>query len=146
MIKDKEEILAIVPDEKNYYQTNIVEKDKEYSVSQLAYEIMDNVCLYYGSSYEGREKGSKNALGDSYKLPIIVNNSNHLIFFPTKSKKNHDCSWISLHAIDHFESKGKRSIVYLKNGKNLVVSVSYSSLKTQIMKASRLETILIDRI
>ena len=52
--------LAIVPNKEN---SKIYEDNDIYSVKQNCYQIMDNSCKYFGSSYEGRSDGAKSILG-----------------------------------------------------------------------------------
>ena len=47
--------------------------------------ILNKSCIFYGSSLNGRLKGSKDLLKCRYKLPIIISESNRLIFFPVKT-------------------------------------------------------------
>ena len=52
--------------------TRVVEKNDEYFIKKGSYEVMEDSCAYYGSSCEGRIKGTKNILGNTYKVPIII--------------------------------------------------------------------------
>ena len=60
-----EETMAIIPI--NYYKTLVKEYDREYVVEKNAYEIMEDSCEYYGSSYKGRLTAAKKILNSSYK-------------------------------------------------------------------------------
>lgn len=125
--------------------TKIMEKDNDYFISDVAYEVMDYSCQYFGSSYEGRVNGSKKMLGANYKLPIIVEESNNLIFFPISSADNPRCVWISLKWFDYVKKDETGSKIYLKNGKKILTSVSKNSIENQVMRASRLSLILNER-
>ena len=75
-------------------KTKIIEKEKDYDVEKDAYKVMDESCRYYGSSYQGRVVASKELLNCSYKLPIIVEESSVLVFFPIKSSwVPNSCCW-----------------------------------------------------
>lgn len=138
-----EETLAVIGLDKE--KTKIVETNKEYIVEDSAYEVMDYSCQYFGSSYLGRVDGSKKMLGANYKLPVIVEESSDLIFFPISSPENPKCIWISLQWVtDVYEENGKIYIL-LKNGKKIESTASKSSIKNQIMRSSRLNLILNDR-
>ena len=63
-------------------------------------KIIENSCRYFGSSYNGRHIGTKNLTGINYKSPIIIEETKNIIFFPTTSPKQSDCSWISLKYIN----------------------------------------------
>ena len=75
--------LAVVPNECN---GSLIYEDKDrYIVKQTPYQVMESSCLYFGSSYKGRKEGTKNILGAEYKVPIIVDDSDNIIVFPTTS-------------------------------------------------------------
>ena len=86
--------LAIVPNENE--KSVVYEDGERYVVDQTPFNIMEESCMYFGSSYEGRKKGAKRILGAEYKVPIVVEDSDNLIVFPTTSPHSKDCAWISL--------------------------------------------------
>jgi competence protein ComK len=135
--------LAIVPNESN----SIVYEDEErYIIEQKPLSIMEESCLYFGSSYEGRTKGAKKILGAEYKAPIVVDDINNIIAIPTTSPKSPDCVWISLSRVQNIS---KINNIYTKilfdNGKELIVDCSFRSLESQLSRASRLDLILRNR-
>ena len=64
--------------------TKVIENEGEYLINTSSYNVMENSCEYYGSSYTGRLRGTKAILGSTYKVPIIIEETNDLIFFPTE--------------------------------------------------------------
>jgi len=139
-----EDTLAIIGD--NFGNTKIIEKNQEYEISKRAYEIMDENCKYYGSSYNGRLKSAKEILDCSYKLPIVMEESTMLIFFPTKSSLLEDCCWINYNAIEENENKGSKTLLKLINSKEIMIDMSLLSLKNQIYRSTRLESVLRQRL
>lgn len=137
------ETLAVIGLEKD--KTKIMEKEKEYIIEDSAYEVMDYSCQYFGSSYVGRVEGSRTMLGANYKLPIIVEESSDLIFFPISSPDNPKCIWISLQWVEDVYDENGKTFILLKNGKKVESTISKSSIKNQIMRSSRLNLILNDR-
>lgn len=138
-----DETMAIVGlNEKN---SKVLEKEKEYLISSNSYEVLDYSCQYFGSSYSGRLDGSKKMLDAKYKLPIIVEESAELIFFPISSPENDDCIWIALQWFDDIVEINKKVFIRLKNGKKIEVKTSKYSIKNQVMRASRLNYILKER-
>ncbi len=123
-------------------KTKIIEEDKEYVIDKSAYSIMDDSCKYFGSSYLGRVEGSKNMIGYEYKLPIIVEESRKLIFFPTSSPYSEDCSWISLKHVDNIEKNDNNTILVFKNGTKVKLNVSKASFNNQLLRSTRLESVL----
>ena len=108
-------------------------------------EIISNSCEYFGSSYEGRLIGTKNLIGAKYKAPIIIEEANEIIFFPTASPRVEDCHWISLKHVDKLEKNGLKTKILFKNGQELNLNVSYGSLENQLLRATRLQSIMRDR-
>jgi competence protein ComK len=133
--------LAILP---NDDEKSVVYEDNErYIVDQTPFNIMEESCLYFGSSYEGRKKGAKNILGAEYKVPIVVEDSENLIVFPTTSPQSKDCSWISLKRIKNIKKVDNYNTkIIFDNDKEIIVDCSFRSLENQLSRASRLDLIL----
>lgn len=136
-----DETLAIMPDD--LWNSMVLEDDYKYEVNKTPLEILDYSCKYFGSSYPGRKDGSKDILNSSYKLPILVEDTRNIIFFPTSSPLDDNCIWISLSNIKDYKKvdKNKTEILF-KNNKVIIVDVSYYSFNNQVMRASRLESII----
>ena len=125
--------------------TKIIEDTQEYLLSKRSFEVMEDSCTYYGSSFEGRLKGTKMMLGASYKLPIIIEESNNIIFFPTNGNNNSKCSWISLNKVSSFEPQGGYTKVTFNCGKSIIVKITYTSFEMQLLRATRLQNLLSKR-
>ena len=123
----------------------IYEMNKNYIINDNSFSIMDHSCEYYGSTYRGRLIGSKNMLGLKYKLPIIVEESNNIIFFPICDIENIKCIWISLNWFDRVEEKSGKSYIYLKNGRKTITTVSKYSIENQVLRSSKLNLVLNSR-
>ena len=117
---------AIVGVNKNY--SKVIEEKRDYIINDNSYSVMEHSCEYFGSTYNGRSNGSKSILGSKYKVPIIVEETNDLIFFPISEIENPQCMWISLNWFDRVESENGNTFIYLKNGKKIKTGISkYSS-------------------
>ena len=107
---------------------------------------MEDSCRYFGSSYNGRKEGAKNILGAEYKVPIVVEDSNNLIAFPTTSPFSDDCAWISLnrvhniYKVDNYSTK-----VIFDNNQEIILPCSFRSMENQLARASRLNLVLKNR-
>jgi competence protein ComK len=102
---------------------------------------MENSCEYYGSTYKGRLTAAKKMLNSSYKLPIIIEESENIIFFPTKSSLLDDCCWINYNYIKKYEKLENRVKITFKNNDEINVDMSKLSLDNQISRSSMLELI-----
>jgi len=132
--------VAIIPIEAQL--SEVIELDNTFLVNRSASEIIDDSCKYFGSSFVGRQEGTKNLIGVNYKSPIIIEESLELIFFPTASPRTLECMWISLNHIADYNRNGLSSSINFKNLKKIELEISYGSLENQILRATRLESIL----
>ncbi len=126
-------------------KTRVYEDNQNFIVNQPANEIMEESCSYFGSSLEGRKKGTNSLIGVTYKAPIIVEESNNMIFFPTASPKLKNCSWLRSNKIKRYYFKNGHLVVEFKNGDKILLNVSYDMINNQVLRATRLESILRDR-
>ena len=130
--------LAIVP--VNTKVSKIIEKEKVLLVNKKSVEIIDESCRFFGSTFEGRHQGTKEMIGVTYKSPIIIEESQSLIFFPTSSPRYNNCYWLSLNNIKSSEKYENFCKVKFNNNYKLVLNISYESLKLQILRATMLES------
>ena len=138
--------LAIIPDKKS--NSLILEEGTEYKIEAKPLKIIDYSCKYFGSSYIGRREGSKQILQTAYKLPIMIEDTRNIVFFPTNSPEETECSWIALNKIEKIRPLSSRSNyteIEFANGKILALPISYKSLENQILRASRLESVIRNR-
>ena len=138
-----EETMAVISTAKG--KTKIIEEYHEYQINCDAYEVMDESCKYFGSSYTGRVSGAKKMLGYEYKVPIIVEESKQMIFFPTISPQAEGCCWISLKHFQSLQETAGKTQIQFKNGYRLPSSISKASLDNQVLRSTRLESVLNSR-
>lgn len=133
--------LAILPNEKN--SSVVYEDDDRYIIKQTPFEIMEQSCKYFGSTYEGRKDGAKEMLGAEYKVPIVIEDSSNLIVFPTTSPLSEDCVWISLKRVEKIEKiDSNNTKIIFDNKTEIIVDSSYRTIENQLSRASRLDLIL----
>ena len=124
----------------------VLEKDDEYFINKSSYEVMEDSCEYYGSSCDGRIKGTKKILGSTYKVPIIVEESKDIIFFPTESSNSSNCAWLSLNNIEKYEKCNGFTKVTFTSGKQVFVKMSLASFEMQLLRATRLQQLMNKRV
>lgn len=134
-----DETLAILPFDKN--KTRVIEKNDEYIINDTPYEVMEHSCNYFGSSFDGRVVGSKSILGSVYKIPVIVEETQKLIFFPTEALASDNVGWISYKNIRNVEKHDKKSKIVFNNGDYVIIDCPYFSVKNQIFRCNMLESI-----
>lgn len=134
------ETLAIIPIEN--FCSKVIEKDNTFIVSKTPMQIIEDSCSFFGSSYFGRAKGTKRIIGVSHKAPIIIEESREIIFFPTSSPRLYECCWVSLRNIEKYKKQETNALVLFNNGSSLELDISYGSLDNQVLRATRLESVL----
>lgn len=118
----------------NNFNTVMINTDGKIIINgNYIRSILNKSCIFYGSSLNGRLKGSKDLLKCRYKLPIIISESNRLIFFPVNKY-----FWINFNMIESFEKKENHTIITFKNGYKRSIFVSYRVVNNQMLKCSRL--------
>lgn len=136
--------LAIVPNENE--SSLVYEDDDRYIIDQTPFKIMEESCKYFGSTYAGRKDSARSILGAEYKVPIIVEDSDNLIVFPTTSPQSTDCTWVSLKRIKSFvKIDSSNTKIVFDNGKEIIVPCSYRTIENQVSRASRLDLIMRSR-
>lgn len=141
--KINEETLAIIPISKK--KTKVYENDDVMIINKSANKIIEENCEYYGSSFEGRKKGTQELIGITHKPPIVIQDSTNNIFFPTSSPRLKDCNWISLKNLDSYTPYDDESIIRFQNNLTIQVNVSNKIINNQVLRATRLESILYKR-
>lgn len=137
--------LAILPNEE--FNSLVYEDNERYVIDEVPYKIMEESCKYFGSTYKGRKDSAKSILGAEYKVPIIIEDTNNLILFPTASPTASDCAWISLKRVQNIEKVDAFTTrVIFDNGREVLIPCSFRSLENQLSRASRLDVIIRKRI
>jgi len=84
-------------------------------------------------------------IGVTHKSPIVIEDSKSIIFFPTTSPRLKECSWISLNNIESYIPYDKNSIIKFQNNFRLFIPVSNKVINNQVLRATRLESVLLHR-
>ena len=137
--------LAIIPVGEK--KSRVIEKKCSFEINNSPNKIMDESCRYYGSSINGRQKGTMDLTGISYKAPIIVQEEGNIIFFPTTSPRLKSCCWVSLNNIDsyYYDFEKQRCVIIFDNLEKIELDVSFCVLNNQILKSHRLESVFSKR-
>lgn len=135
------ETLLILPLGKN--KSKIYEVDSEFIVNMQPLTIIKNSCLYFGCSYEGRKEGTKSLIGVDMKVPIIIEDSKNIIFFPTSSCINKNSIWISYQNLLKFSKINEFStVLYFQENKKIEIDVKYNLIDNQVIRCIKLDSLL----
>ncbi|MBQ6840870.1 MAG: competence protein ComK [Bacilli bacterium] len=136
-----ENTLMIMPYAKN--KSKVIENYVSYIVNKRPFDLVNDSCKYYGSSYLGRCESTDYMIGVKYKCPIVVSEVKEIIIFPTTSVKNDDCVWLNYNAIEKYYNNGQNKVVILlKNSRKFEFEISERIISNQIFRSSRLESVL----
>ena len=116
----------------------VIEGENEIIINKPINKYLNYNCNYFGSSLDGRLKSSQMILGMKYKLPIIIEETREIVFFPTTSPRNKDCTWISLSNIEKYEKADLSTVVTFTSGKKYKFDISFESFENQLLRASKL--------
>ncbi|WP_338449098.1 competence protein ComK [Niallia oryzisoli] len=134
--------LAILPMEygsKLYSQIYDLEYD-QFSPSKPL-ELIKMSCRSFCSSYEGRKEGSRQLIGFTHKIPITIDSTNMLYFFPTASPLSKRCAWVShVHVLHYEKVDAANTLVYFRNKKTAILPVSAYTFENQMLRTALLRT------
>ena len=123
--------------------TKIIEKYITFNINNNIYNIIDESCKFYGSSFKGRCKSTEYLLGIKLKVPIIISESKKIIFFPTMSIQNKNCVWFNLNSVDKYYTIDNLFLnISLINDLQIKIKCSNYTFNNQYLKAMRLKSIL----
>lgn len=133
--------IALIYDDNN---TVVYEKNRNFVINNvIPNKVIKYSCEYFGSSFEGRVKGTNRLTGLTHKVPIIIEETNEIIFFPTSSSRLNECSWVRNKYIKNYKKVIDNKVeLELINNSKITINCSYETINNQILRSSRLESIL----
>jgi competence protein ComK len=127
--------------------TQVFEAEDEFISPFKPLDIVKNSCEYYGCDYESRKKGTSHIIGYSRKLPIAIEPTYNIFFFPTTSPTRSDCSWISYDFVKEYcRVAPQQTLITFQNNQTHLFASPYSTIETQVLRTSRLKAMLMQRI
>ncbi|MEF2292916.1 competence protein [Virgibacillus dokdonensis] len=129
---------AIYRNEHSYYRSRIMESGRAEKMSiHKPEQILDNSCLIYGSSLEGRRLAVKDILDSSSKLPVPVIPDKGVFMMPTASVKNKNNVWLTYHHIYGFEENKSGTYVTFFDGSGIQLDISMNTFDLQYKRTSQ---------
>lgn len=127
------------------FSSKVFEKDFSFIINRNINEIIADSCIYYGCTFDGRVNASKLILGTNIKLPIVIEESQNIIFFPTRSNVNESCVWVSFNNLENIDRIGMNTKIIFKNGYEYVSKCSFNVIDRQFYNCLKLERLLLSR-
>ena len=126
--------------------SKVYEYGGEYIVKKTPLKIIENSCLFFGSSYEGRKEGTKSLIGIDMKVPIIIEDSKNIIFFPISSCIRENSIWVSFQNIIKYSKKDDFStLLVFKNNYKITIQCKYNLIDNQMIRCIKLERVILTR-
>lgn len=78
--------IAIIAEKVNgYFVSRVIEcsEDSTHYIKGTPCKLVDLTCRYFGSSLKGRQEGARTVCGIKHKVPISIDPSSGMYFFPT---------------------------------------------------------------
>ncbi|WP_449403813.1 competence protein ComK [Exiguobacterium artemiae] len=106
--KITEETLALVPKYGPYGepQTLLIQEQSEVVLEGHPIKLIEESCLYFGSSMRGRIEAARHILGPNRKTPVLIDWKAQTIFFPTTAKEKAECIWINFKQMKTVQKRG----------------------------------------
>lgn len=136
--------LILIPLEGN--KTKVVEIDTIFIVKCSTLSIIKKSCLFFGCSYDGRRDAVKHLIGIDMKVPILIEESRNIIFFPTASCVKRNSIWVSYQNLLKYTKFNEFStVLYFREKKKFKVDVKFNLIDNQVVRCLKLETLLSKR-
>lgn len=138
------ETLLIIPYANG--KSKVYELDSDYVINRLTLDIVKDSCLFFGCSFEGRKEAVKNMLNIDMKVPILIEDSKNIIFFPISSCINKNSIWVSFQNLLKYSKLDEFStVLYFCNNKRITVNVKYNLIDNQVIRCIKLNSLLLKR-
>lgn len=101
-----------------------------------AKEILDESCLAYRSTYDGRIQAVRHALDYPRKTPLMICPQQFIYAIPTKAPTDYDCMWLFCQHIDSTSTIEGKTYVHFTNGEKLAINCSENVITRQRERAA----------
>ena len=115
----------------------VKEINNEMILNENIIKVLNNSCIYYGSSLKGRILGAKSLIKSKYKLPLIISEKNNLFFINIKDKNGYEY-WLNFQYVKDYIYVDNLLKIFFEYDKSLLINCSWTIFNNQMLKCSRL--------
>ncbi|MTH55028.1 hypothetical protein GKZ89_16615 [Bacillus mangrovi] len=137
-ITKKTMALELKWDSLGYAYTIIHEEYQKLMIRKSATSIIEENCVFYGSSYKGRLKASGEILIGQKLLPVCVCEFNDIYMFPTMSPRSDGVIWLSVEHVKDVRAFKNKSVAILTNGEQLFIPLLKEYITSKVGNTSHL--------
>lgn len=128
------EVLYLI---KNSYSTNIVKVREEVIVNDTINNVINQTCLEFLTTLDGRIKAIKQVYKISKFVPIYINDG--LILQPIYSNKSWKQIYINICNIKKVNKVNDHTVITFINEKTLYLEISYERIKRYLKKCLKIK-------
>lgn len=119
-------------DEEEYTYAKLDTKE-EVRLPYYSYRMIKLYCLRYACPIQARLQYAKHVLKASKKIPILVRDKDHMIFFPIYGHPKKDI-WINYEKIDKIKENKFGSEIHFQNKEVLYLDIHITTLRKQLRR------------
>lgn len=119
---------------RNRNQTEGVFSDgRTIQYDHSAEHMLDSWCMQNGSDMRGRIISFRHITGCRQKPAVLISERTQIIYFPTLSAKNPDCTWICFNEVFRFHStRADQTMIQFASGIKVMIDVNYRIVRNQM--------------
>ncbi|MGM0865230.1 MAG: competence protein ComK [Bacillota bacterium] len=99
-------------------------------------EILDDSCLAYRSTYDGRIKAVRHATKYLRKTPLMICPQEFIYAIPTMAPTDYDCIWLFCQHIESTATSEGKTYIQFMNGEELEINCSEKVITKQRERAA----------
>ena len=117
-------------------KTIIIDVDNIRVINKNINKIINNNCLLYGSSLNGRKEYARVILNKTYKLPIFINDN--IMLLQINSIRDKNCLFIVLNKFINYKIINNNLLIELANYNYLLSNLSANSFEKIIINGIKI--------
>jgi len=133
-----EQVLSIEPLFYGEHKSRITKTNGVFYSNETAITLLENACIFHGSTMQGRIDATKRLLNFAHRTPFIVAPLSVSVY-PTASSKHSTSVWIFNHPYEIEEFETGKSLITFMSGESITVEISKHRLLKQ---KNRLHTVV----
>jgi competence protein ComK len=99
-------------------------------------DILDESCMAYRSTYDGRIKAVRHAFDYLRKTPLMICPQQYIYAIPTMAPTDYDCMWLFCQHIESTSTSEGKTYIHFTNGEHLEINCSESVITKQRERAA----------
>lgn len=104
--------------------------------------ILEENCIYYGSSLKGRINSSKKLLNEEYKIPLLVDDINNIILIQINSPRKKYCLYLVANKVINYLENDNLLEIKCINNTIFKVKITKNNFEKMLLKSFKINNIL----